>query len=159
MRLPAKRRSCGPPQRSRDSGFTLLELLVVLAIIALMFAIVPRATAGLAGFRLRAAAEQLADTLRGLHDHAVRSGQTVEFCLNPQERRYTVSGRGMARRLPAIIDAVSILQDSPINPGETPRFRFFPDGSATAGTITLHHDTRQMVVSIEWLTGRVRNRE
>ncbi|NBC88790.1 MAG: hypothetical protein GVX90_04750 [Alphaproteobacteria bacterium] len=36
------------------------------------------------------------------------------------------------------------------------RFRFFPDGSATGGRITLSRDERQYRIDIDWLTGRVK---
>lgn len=72
----------------RDGGFTLLEVLIVIAIVALM------ATLGAAGFRsvtksqLRADAAQLSGAMRYLFDRASTTGKMYRLVLDLDNQKY-----------------------------------------------------------------------
>jgi general secretion pathway protein H len=136
-------------------GFTLVELLVVLAIIVLMLIVVPRFVAGLPGAQLRAAADDLAATLRQLHDAAIRGRTTTGFMLDPVTRTYRLSTVAGAERLPEIVTRVGFTVVA-FRPAErVAHILFYADGSASGGTIRLQHDDLAASIRIDWLTGRV----
>jgi type II secretion system protein H len=146
----------GPHNRA---GFTLVEALVVLVIIALLMTAVPRLIAVLPGVRLRAAADEMADHLKGLHDEALRRGITMALTFDPVARSYRISTDNVPHRLPEVVDRVDIRAPVVVQPDKTPPIRFFPDGTATAGTILLRHGQRAATITVDWLTGRVRRDE
>lgn len=146
------------PRRS-ERGFTLIEMLVVLTIIALAMTAVPMVFAGLPSIRLRAAADGMAATLRQLHDQAIRRGETTELILDPATRTYRVSTDAVLRRLPAVVAKVGFTTAAFWRSDNSASIRFFADGSATGGTIVFEHGRRAAAVTVDWLTGRVQRNE
>ncbi len=145
-------------RRAGGAGFTLIELLVVLAIIAVLLTLVPAVMAGMPGFRLRAARSDLAETLRRLHDGALRTAVPAVFVLDAAHRRFGITGAPGApvfRPLPEVVDAVALATASPLRPGALQELQFFPDGSATGGTLRLLHGGHAATITVDWLTGRV----
>lgn len=129
---------------------------MVLAVVAAMMAGVASLLAGLPAIRLRAAADDLADTMRGLRDQAVRRGGTVELTLDPARRTFATSLDRTPRSLPDVVERVDVQVQTPLRADAMPRFQFFPDGSAVGGTVLLRRGNRIEVVVVDWLTGRVR---
>jgi general secretion pathway protein H len=143
------------PSRDPALGFTLIELLVVLGIIAAAMIVVPNIVSGLPDVQLRAAADDMVATLRGLHERAVRQQETTEFILDPVRRVYQISINGGTRALPPVVSAIGFRAIA-IGPAEPSiRIRFFADGSANGGTIRLRHGDLSASIVIDWLTGRV----
>jgi type II secretion system protein H len=69
-----------------DAGYTLTELLVVLAVMGLMVALAPPLLqSAQGGVRARAAAYHLAAQLQDAHDQAVDTGSTVQVNLSPAQ--------------------------------------------------------------------------
>jgi general secretion pathway protein H len=147
-------------QGRRQGGFTLVELLVVVALIAIAYTMVPVISAGLPGARLRAAADEVVDRLRDLHGLAVRRGETVELVLDRNARVFHVSTGGAELTLP-IATGQAELKPTLASPAadHRARIRFFADGTASGGTLLLHDDGRQAMITIDDLTGRVRRHE
>lgn len=143
------------PRRPDEDGFTLIETLVVLVLIAFTMVATPAILGSLSGVRLRAAADQMIGLLRETRLKAVQGGLTVSVFVDPVRRLYVVTpGTGTAP-LPPVIGAVSI---EPANrPGADPvaRIDFFADGSASATRLSLHHGTRIAGITIDRPTGRV----
>jgi general secretion pathway protein H len=146
--------------RSDPPGFTLIELLVVLAILAVAMAVMPRLIEGLPGVRLRAAADEIAATLRNLHEEAILAGETTEMILDPKARTYRVSTAAGSHPLPQVVDEIGF---SPVAPGssgpDAQAIRFYADGSASGGAIRLGHGDLAASISVDWLTGRVSTHE
>jgi len=139
--------------RRRCGGFTLIELVVVLAILGLLLALLPDAlSVAIPGQQLRAAAHQLADDLRDARTKAILSGKPAEVPIKLSDGG--PSGSSM-RRLPR--DTIVRIDDVPRRTlaGGQALVRFFPDGSASGGMISLSASGRTYVISIDWLTGRV----
>ena len=137
-------------------GFTLIEVLVVMTIMALLMTAVPRMVAVLPGAQLRAAAADMANRLKGLHDEALRRGATTALTFDPGERSYRIAADPAPHRLPEVVDRVDVATGVPLRTGQPPGIRFFADGTATAGTILLRHGQRSASITVDWLTGRVR---
>jgi general secretion pathway protein H len=139
-----------------ERGFTLLELLVVLAIIGVVLVLVP-------GFLLRSqpgldvevAARAIADALRETRAEAMQRNREQLFALDVEERLF----RAGAEQAPVQIDrAIEVTFETARQEqaSETMgQIRFFADGSSTGGRIGLRRDDRQAAVAVDWLTGLV----
>jgi general secretion pathway protein H len=137
----------------RMSGFTLFELLVVLAIMALVAGLLPQATAVVPGFRFRAAVRELAAGLRLAQTRAVLGGEPVAILLDPGARHWQASGEA-PRHLPAAIERLEV-EIAGLAEDAGTRLLFLPDGSARAATLRLAGGGRQAVLRIAWIGGRV----
>ena len=136
-------------------GFSLIELMVVLAVIGLMLLTVPKFVAGMPGVRLRAAADDIVGTLRQLHETAIRRQITTGLWLDPQARTYRLSTAAGTQALPPIVTSVGVATVA-FHPDERiAHILFFADGSATGGTIRLQHADLRASIRVDWLTGRV----
>jgi general secretion pathway protein H len=157
VRRPTVVKAAGRPQ---PAGFTLIELLVVLAILALAMAVMQHLIVGLPGVRLRAAADEMALTLRNLHEAAILAGDTTEMILDPKARTYRVSTEAGSHPLPQVVDEIGFRLVAPASTGPEARIiRFYADGSASGGAIRLGHGDLAASISIDWLTGRVSTHE
>ena len=152
--MPPFERPPGECHRSQ-AGFTMIETMVVLAIIAMAMAIAPAIVSGLGGGRLRAASDELAAELRSARGQALRRNAPVELTLDLTKRGYSLSGNRF-RSLPEIVDAVDVKPAALVQPGGIARVRFLPDGTADQARIALRHGTTTKVIAVDWLTGRVR---
>jgi general secretion pathway protein H len=74
--------------RGRQSGFTLIEIMVVLAIVALMASLGIRGFRSLARSDLRASASNLSGAMRFLFDRASTTGKTHRLVLDLEGGRY-----------------------------------------------------------------------
>lgn len=142
-----------------ERGFTLVELLVVLAIMAMTLTIaVPRFSQVLPGSQLREATQALAASLREARGRAIRTGRAVALTLDLDAGLYRIEGDAESDPT-ALPDALALAFDggplSHIGDGER-RIRFFPDGGATGGSIALSSGARSRSIDVDWLTGRVR---
>jgi general secretion pathway protein H len=142
-------------QTRRSGGFTLIEILVVLAVLGLALALIvsygPPASGGLA---MRHAAGELAGGLREARSLAIAGNRAVPVTLDLATRRWQIDGQadkpfpdGIEIRLLTIAG-----ERSGSNQGT---IRFWPDGSASGGRIELFGANRRMQIGVDWLSGRV----
>src|SRR5437660_184714 len=108
-----------------SKGFTLVEMLVVLAIIGLAMAAMPRMIAVLPGAQLRAAADDMADRLKGLHDDALRRGATTALTFDLGARSFHMSTDPAPRKLAEVVDQVELKTPTALWPDQTAGIRFF----------------------------------
>jgi len=146
-----------PPPYALSHGFTLLELLVVLAIAALLLAVTPPLiTSALPGVELKASARRVAAGLRLAREEAIRSGSDIAFTLDVEERRFEVDGGFRNGTLPDGLKLKLEAAETEMLNDHRGAVRFFPDGSSTGGRVILAHDDRGFQVGVQWLTGRIR---
>ena len=137
-------------------GFTLVELLVVLAIAALLMTAVPGLfSAAFPGLELKSAARRTAATLTLARETAIRGGRDVRLLVDIEARRLDLEGYRalqLPERLEIRLDAAAreLIDD------RRGGIRFFPDGSSTGGRIVLSSGERGYQVGVNWLTGRIR---
>ena len=143
---------------ARCSGFTLLELLVVLAIAGMILAVTPPLfSAALPGLQMKSSARQLASALRYARSSAVTQQSQTIVTLDVANREFTVTGRAKAYEFPEqfklkLFTARSELSED----GTKGNIRFFPDGGSTGGRVTVSYGERSHEIDVDWLTGRVR---
>jgi len=149
----------------RAAGFTLLELLVVLAIAGMLMALVPAAmSAVVPGTRARVAALDLATTLRDARNLAISRGTPVDVDFELRSASYAIAGqtetylpRGMALVIQERSGYVSVTRHVARQsiPGQEPvrTLRFFPDGSSSGLRLRLGPEHGGYVVAVDWLLG------
>ncbi|MGI9333754.1 MAG: GspH/FimT family pseudopilin [Gammaproteobacteria bacterium] len=139
-----------------SGGFTLLELMVVLAILAMTAAfVVPAITSG-SSTELTAGARSLVSALRHAREQAITSGRSNAVTIDVDRRAFT-SGPGNRTRNFGDKVKVSLFTARSERLGEGQgAIRFFPDGSSTGGRVTLTLQKLEVAVDVDWLTGRVR---
>jgi general secretion pathway protein H len=141
--------------RSRDDGFTLLELLIVLAIMGAMIGIVvSRGPARSQGLETRAAAGALAQALRMARAQAIERSEDVTVAIDPAHHAFAADN-GVVRALAPGMD-ISVVPPTLPGPNGTRLIRFSADGSASGGSVILGRGKRRLRIDVEWLTGRVK---
>lgn len=150
---------CEVPHRRtpiQQAGFTLLELIVVLAIAALAAAAVGGgAQAVLEQARYRATVRDIGNFLGRARGASVREGRPVAVRYAPATRQLTAEGEG-AIALPEGLDVAWQLPDMTMPPGlEAPLFLFDPDGGAVGGALRVARGTGGVQFRVNWLLGTV----
>lgn len=138
-------------------GFSLIELLVVLVLIALVFAVVPFTTPrALEQAELEGAARSLALTLREARGRAVSTQREVAVVIDLSRRQYGIENSGSSAGLPGTAAVAFVTAREELQGAGVAAVRFYPDGGASGGRVTLTALQRSYAVDIDWLTGRVR---
>lgn len=148
-----------------SSGFSLLEMLLVMALVAIATLLAMSAfSGGMQGMALRGGAKDLAAQFRFARAVAISSGEPQDVVIDPQARRWE-GAKGRTGELPAGGEIVftgaraSLFEDEPAEGGKG-AVRFFPDGAATGGRVRLLAGEAGKRggwdVDVGWLTGEVR---
>lgn len=138
-------------------GFTLIEMLVVLVILAMTMSI---ATPLLRGpspeLRLATLASRIAGALRSTRAAAIARSQDMSFVLEGAGGGF--SSPVISREVPPPGVTVQIEAGDAVSRDEndTPAIRFFADGSSTGGAIVIRMDALQVRVEVNALSGRAR---
>lgn len=137
-------------------GYTLIEVLVALAVIGMVLAAVPLMAGGpRPGAEARAAAIEVASALRRTRTAAIAGFRSETFILDIERGTYRAGAAGSETPLPEGLEVALYTARSELEDETTGRIRFFPDGSATGGRVTLVGGSHSYVVAVDWLTGTV----
>ena len=139
------------------SGFTLLEMLVVLAILGLLTALVVPPLRPNEGARLRELAHALAADIRLMRQEAMRQG--ISTAIVPAAAGYLLQPSGRTKNLLSGFTLAAEAGETRLVPGNDDRIRFFPDGSSTGGILAIQHNQSRIYLTIRGLDGKVRLNE
>lgn len=144
-------------RREGERGFTLVELLLVLGILALAVAlVVPSFNRARAGLMVRTAAYELAANLRDVRTAAQAGNVERVLTLDLGRRQYWAEGVVAPRQLAAALAAELAVPESERLGEGAGRIRFLPDGGSSGARIVLGDGKTTATVSVDWLSGDVR---
>ena len=143
--------------RRLGAGVTLLELLVVLAIMAIAAAFVYPMFGGTGAStgELKSAARQVAAGLRMARSEALATRQETRVVLDLEQRTFRIDRDTYLHALPNQIDVKLFTAQSDLVNDRVGAIRFFADGGSNGGRVTLASGSRKYDVDVDWLTGRV----
>jgi len=146
-----------PTCRNKERGYTLLELLVALAIMGLVLVVsLPLLSGPQAGLEIRAAGSQLVRAAREARQLAIRDNRPVPISLDVTARELRIDGGPPVRLGSEELQIAFMTARSLSVGGERGSLLFFPDGSSTGGRITLAREGLSRSWEISWITGQVR---
>jgi len=138
----------------RAAGFTLIEVVCVLAIIALLASLVlpaiPRATSRA---RLEAYAVEVAATLTADRNSAIRRRTPIATSLNAVARTIRSGSSADRIQLPRDVALDALLAKTCNGKTAGATIVFFPGGMSCGGTIDLRRGDVGFQIRVNWLTG------
>ena len=149
---------------SRPTGFTLIELTVVLVIAGLLFAISVPNFSKLSDSRdYREAVREVVSAANSARLRAVQTNQSVDLIFEPDQKRLAVvlagerPGEGSFVRLPESLE-ISVTSASALSPASgVSVIRFYPAGGASGGDIELIRESGAgTLIQVGWLLADVR---
>lgn len=140
--------------RRRASGFTLLELLAAITIVALLMAVaVPASVRSYESMQYRQAVRDVITALASARYGAINSGHAQDVAVDPVAR--TVELNGDITQIPDGFD-VAVHAARELNRERLGVIRFYPEGGSSGGGIDMERANGSGVrISVDWLVGRV----
>ncbi|MEW8222704.1 MAG: GspH/FimT family protein [Candidatus Thiodiazotropha taylori] len=139
----------------QSRGFTLIELILVLVLMAMMFTLTPPLMhKAFPALKLKAAARDLVQEIRFVQQSAIISGSEskISFQLQTDQYQSDLVNQGEVRQLP---DGISFIAETSASREQILVLHFYPDGSSSGGLIRLGNKSRGFVITVDWLTSRV----
>lgn len=140
---------------ARQGGFSLLELMAVLILIAIAVTIASVSVASsLGSAKIQAVSRDLVAALRYTRGQAIVKGQQKTLDVDLEDMSYTAPGKS-AVKFPDKVEIKLLTAQNELIHDRAGRIRFYPDGSSTGGHISVIAGAREWRVNVGWLTGEV----
>lgn len=144
---------------SRQSGFTLIELVAVVVLIGIALSVVSLSfSKSMSSAKIQAATRDLVAALRYTRGQAIVTGKQAALDLDIRSNTYQAPGKPIVK-LPQDMQMVLLTADSEQTSASSGRIRFFPDGASTGGHISVRLGEREWRINVSWLTGEVTRQE
>ena len=160
MRNAGQRRVPVPPvprcaRLGAEGGFTLLEIVVVMAIIAAATVLgVLALTGGSERMQLHSSTKQIAANLRYTRAQAISSGQPQRFTIDPRGHEWQAPN-GRHGTIPESL-GIHFTGARQVQPqAGVGAIVFFDDGASTGGRVQVAGKRAAWNVDVAWLTGEV----
>jgi general secretion pathway protein H len=147
------RRTLRTRAEDRRAGFTLVEVLAVMLIIALVSSLAVTMTPGTGRAKLKALTLEIAALLRRERIDAVLTGRERQVSLDGEQRVLVGDGGGVVA-VPSDV-AVDILGIDALWSGRQAVVRFHPDGASTGAVLKLSRERAEYEIRVNWFTGGV----
>ena len=142
--------------QASERGFTLLEMVCVIAIVAMVAAVllplVPRNTSRA---RLQAYAIEAASLLKADRNVAIRLATEVSTLVDTSSRAIRSGATAELIRIPDDVRFEALLPQSCRQRAAPSTISFFADGMSCGGVIALTRLNSSYEIRVNWLTGRV----
>jgi general secretion pathway protein H len=143
-----------PEREAAESGFTLLELLLVLGIMAVASAIaLPMLSRPAGDATLVATARKIVSQMRMARAAAIRDNRERTLTIDLARRRFWVDGVTAASSINhgIVVDFVTLEKE--LLSDKKGRLRFHVNGSSTGGNVLLSSAGRTVSIELDWMTG------
>ena len=143
--------------RVKNTGFTLIELTVVLLIVVMGFTVIAsNISSGNQSSQLKATARDLSSAFRYARGQALISHKEIAVTINLAENSYQIEGRNKTFEFSDEIEVTLVIAEEEFNnDDETASIRFYADGSSSGGRVNLDWGKLNYQIDINWLTGQV----
>jgi general secretion pathway protein H len=146
--------------RRWSAGFTLLEILVVLAILGLAIALaVPVISRAMPSLELKTTARSVAAALREARGLAIADNREVVVTVDLDNRLLSTGSGGKAVGLGRHLGISLYTAAEELIDAGAGSIRFFPDGTSTGGRVRVFLADRKYDVVVNWITGGVSIRD
>ena len=143
----------------QQSGFTLIELVAVIVLIAIVLGLVTFSfSKSFSGAKIQAASRDMIAALRYTRGQAIVRGKATSLELDVANNRYKAPGRPIVQ-LPKNMHLGLLTAENELTSESSGRIRFFPDGASTGGHISVLMGDIEWRINIDWLTGAVTREE
>jgi general secretion pathway protein H len=143
----------GTRSTDRRAGFTLIEVVAVMLIIALVASLAVTMMPGTGRGGLKALTLETAALLRRERLGAVLTGRDRQVSLDG-ERRVLVGDGGDVLAIPRDV-ALDVLGIDALWSGRQAVVRFTPDGASTGAVLKLSRENAEYEIRVNWYTGGV----
>jgi general secretion pathway protein H len=137
----------------REAGFTLIEVVAAMVIIALIASLSITMIPGTGRARLKALTLETAALLRRERLGAILTGRERDVSLDG-ERRALVSDGGDVVAIPKDV-IVDVLGVDELWAGRSAVKRFHPDGASSGAVLRLSREKAEYEIRVNWYTGGI----
>jgi general secretion pathway protein H len=139
-----------------QEGFTLIEMIVVLAVLGLMAGlVVARGPSRSATLEVKQAVAMVAQAMRGARAASIAAGTTETVEIDTIGRTLRAAS-GTSVLLPGAVAIAVTGPSGVIVRQRLMAISFAPDGSSSGGGVVMAEGAVRLAVAVDWLTGRVR---